>query len=167
MLCQIVPQHATAILGASSTSWKYHAAGIASTRRFLAVMKDNASFQDSPPPLDAVPVTVLRETPTLLRCSIPPSSPEPVQNAAQAPICATFTDYLATLPLWEWDLIKHDLESYFPDNSLCELLQTKNVDILGASDGGHEDDYGSFGWVIRTNHEVIWDCEGIARGYPM
>jgi hypothetical protein len=119
-------------------------------------MKNTASFQDSPPPFDAVPVTVLCETPTLLRCSIPPSPPEPVQNAVQTPICATFTDYLATLPLWERDLIKHNLESYFPDTSLCELLQQKNVNTLAASDGGHKDDYGSYGWVIGTEQEIIF-----------
>jgi hypothetical protein len=28
-------------------------------------------------------------------------------------------------------------------------------------------EYGSFGWVIGTNDEVIWECEGTARGYPM
>jgi hypothetical protein len=46
-------------------------------------------------------------------------------------------------------------------------MQQTNVNILVTSDGGHKDDYGSFGWVIGTKQEVIWDCEGIARGYPM
>jgi hypothetical protein len=55
------------------------------------------------------------------------------------------------------------------DSSLYELLQQSNVKILIASDGGHRDDYGSFGWVhvIGTQHEVIWECDGVARGYPM
>jgi hypothetical protein len=42
-----------------------------------------------------------------------------------------------------------------------------NANVLVASDGGHKDDYGFFGWVIGTNQGVIWDCKGIARGYPM
>jgi hypothetical protein len=54
-----------------------------------------------------------------------------------------------------------------PASSLCELLQQTNVNIVVASDGGHKDDYGSFGWVIGTKDEVIWDYEGVARGYPM
>jgi hypothetical protein len=29
------------------------------------------------------------------------------------------------------------------------VTPTENVNILAASDGGHKDDYGSFGWVIR------------------
>jgi hypothetical protein len=33
-----------------------------------------AKFQDSRPALDAVLFAVLRETPTLLRCSLPPDS---------------------------------------------------------------------------------------------
>jgi hypothetical protein len=43
----------------------------------------------------------------------------------------------------------------------------KQTTILAASDGGQKDDHGSFGWVMGTKDEVIWDCEGIARGYPM
>jgi hypothetical protein len=75
---------------------------------------------------DAVPVTVLLDTPTLR------------------------------------NLLAHATEEYCPDYSLYKLLQQTNVDILVASDGGHKDDYGSFGRVIGTNHELIWDCEGIA-----
>jgi hypothetical protein len=49
MLCQMVqtPQHETATPGTANTSWQYYPAGIASTRRFIAVSKDAASFQDS------------------------------------------------------------------------------------------------------------------------
>jgi hypothetical protein len=74
MLCQIVPTTNNATFGTSSTSWTYHPAAIESTRQFMAVLGSGASFQDSRsrPPPDAVPVTVLFETPTLLRCSIPP-----------------------------------------------------------------------------------------------
>jgi hypothetical protein len=74
---------------------------------------------------------------------------------------------VATLPLWERDLLAHATEVCCPDSSLYELLQLWNINILVASDGGHKDDYGSFGWVIGTEHEVIWDCEGTTRGYPM
>jgi hypothetical protein len=66
MLCQMVqtPQHETATPGTANTSWQYYPAGIA-TRRFIAVSKDAASFQDSRPPPDAVPVTVpLKHLPT-------------------------------------------------------------------------------------------------------
>jgi hypothetical protein len=64
---------------------------------------------------------------------------------------ATFADYVATLPLWERDLLAHATEEHCPDSSLYELLQQTNVNILVASDGGRKDDYGSFGWVIGTN----------------
>jgi hypothetical protein len=57
-------------------------------------------------------------------------------------------------------------ELYCPDSSLHELQQ-KNTTILAASDGGQKDDHGSFGWVIGTQDGVVWDCEGVARGYPM
>jgi hypothetical protein len=46
--------------------WQYHPAEITHTRRFLAVSTSNDPFQDSRPSLDgAVPITVLRETPTV------------------------------------------------------------------------------------------------------
>jgi hypothetical protein len=92
---------------------------------------------------------------------------EPVHDTARSTICATFDEYIATLPRWERDLLVYVAEYFCPDSSLYELLQQSNVKILIASDGGHKDDYGSFGWVIGTQHEVIWDCEGVARGYPM
>jgi hypothetical protein len=92
---------------------------------------------------------------------------EPVHDAARALNCATFAAYVATLPLWEQDLLAQATEVYCPDSFLYELLQQRNVNILVASDGGKKDDFGSFGWVIGTKGEVIWDCEGTARGYPM
>jgi hypothetical protein len=91
--------------------------------------------------------------------------PEPSHDTVRAPINATFADYVATLPLWERDLLAHATEDHCPDSSLYGLLQQTNINILVASDGGHNDDYGSFAWVIGTNHEVIWECEGIARGW--
>jgi hypothetical protein len=69
--------------------------------------------------------------------------------------------------LTKQDLIAHTTEGFLPDSSLYELLHKRNVNILVASDGGHVDVYGSFGWVIGTQAEIIWDCQGTARGYPM
>jgi hypothetical protein len=71
--------------------------------------------------------------------------PEPVHDAARSPICATFEEYIATLPLWERGLLVYVAEFFCPDSSLYELLQQSSVEILIASDGGHKDDYGSFG----------------------
>jgi hypothetical protein len=83
--------------------------------------------------------------------------PEPVHDAARSPICATFEEYLATLPLWVRDLLVYVTEYSCPDSSSYGLLQQRNVNILVASDGGHEDGYGSFRWVFGTKDEVIWD----------
>jgi hypothetical protein len=92
---------------------------------------------------------------------------ELVHDAARALNCVTFAAYVATLPLWEQDPLAQATEVNCPDSSLYELLKQRNVNILVASDGGKKDDFGSFGWVIGTKDEVIWDCEGTARGYPM
>jgi hypothetical protein len=93
--------------------------------------------------------------------------PEAVHDTSPAPPCETFAEHIATLPQWERELLAPATEQDFPDSSLCELLQQKNTTILAASDGGQKDDHGSFGWVIGTQDEVICDCEGVARGYPM
>ena len=126
-----------------------------------------ATFQDSRPPPDAVPVTVLPERSTQIRCSLPDMPTATLHETIPTTMCATFGDYISTLPLWERDLLVNATEEYLPDYPLYQLLQQRNVNILVASDGGHEDDYGSFGWVIGTKDEVICDCQGIARGYPM
>jgi hypothetical protein len=160
LVCQMVAQQAAVPLGTPVTSWQYHPAGIVSTRRFIAVSTSAVFFQDSRPPPNAVPVTVLLEALTILRCPIPPMPPD-IQ------FCATFDEYIATLPRWERDLLVCVAEYFCPDSSLHELQQQSNVKIIIASDGGHKDDYGSFGWVIGRKDEVIGDCEGVARGYQM
>jgi hypothetical protein len=90
------------------------------------------------------------------RCRL---EPEAVYETARTSI----TEYVATLPPSIRDLLAHATEEFYPESFLYELLKQKNAKILVASDGGHKDDYGSFGWVIGTKDEVIWDCEGVAR----
>jgi hypothetical protein len=70
MLYQKVPPPATATTG-TKASWHYHPAQITHARQFLAVSKSN-TFADAHPEIDAVLVTVLFETTTLLRCSLYP-----------------------------------------------------------------------------------------------
>jgi hypothetical protein len=167
MLCQMVPQQATAPLDTSSTSWQYHPAGIDTSRRFLTVSTRQAYFQDSRPQPDAVLVTVLFETSTPIRCSLLPTPLEPAREEERPTNSDTLADHITTLPLWERDLIAPAMEGFLPDSSLYEVLHKRNVNILVASDGGHVDAYGSFGWLIGKQAEIIWDCQGIARGYPM
>jgi hypothetical protein len=52
-----------------------------------------------------------------------------------------------------------------PRYSIETVAATKG--LLVVSDGGAINDYGSFGWVLGTDQEVVWECKGIARGYPM
>jgi hypothetical protein len=93
--------------------------------------------------------------------------PEAVHDTARTSTCETFAEHVATLPQWERELLAPATEQSFPDSSLYELLLQENTTILATSDGGQKYDLGSFGWVIGTQDEVMWDCEGVARGYPM
>jgi hypothetical protein len=124
----------------------------------LAVSTHAASFQDSRP----------RPTRSFLK----QAHSSGVHFRPRRPsLCTTrhksITDYIATLPQWERDPIAHATDNFFPDSFLYQLLQQRNVEILVASDSGHKDDYGSFGWIIVTQDEVIWDCQGIERGFPI
>ncbi len=147
-------QQATEPIGTTATSWQYYPALIDCSRRFIIVSTSAESFQDSRPPPDAVPVTVLLETPTLLLCSVPPMPPEAVHDTSGTPPCETFAEHIATLPQWERELLASATEQDFSDSSLCELLQQKNTTTLAASDGGQKDDHGSFGWVIGQSQNL-------------
>jgi len=51
-----------------------------------------------------------------------------------------------------------------------DLIDQEGTKILGVSDGGHKDDYGSFGWAIATDMEPktnLVQNNGLARGQPM
>jgi hypothetical protein len=66
-------------------------------------------------------------------------------------------DYLTTLLMWERDLL-----ATIRYCSIVSILLQRNATRLVVSDDGQKRDYGSFGWVIGTEDEVLWDCQGIA-----
>jgi hypothetical protein len=110
LLCQMVSPPAYAPSG-TATSWHYHPVEITHTSRFLTVSTSND--------------TVLLETPTLLRCSLPPMSPDFVLATIRSPICATFADYVMTLPMWEQDLLIHAMEK-----PLATFINCRNKRML-------------------------------------
>jgi hypothetical protein len=64
------------------------------------------------------------------------------------------------------NLLVHAMEKLLATPSYQLLLQ-KDPTLLVGSDGGAINDYGSFGWVPRTDQEVLSECKGIARDYTM
>jgi hypothetical protein len=52
---------------------------------------------------------------------------------------------------------------------LYEPLNQKHLTLLAISDGDADvpKNYGSFGWVLGTEHEILLECKGIVRGYPV
>jgi hypothetical protein len=110
-----------------------------------------------------VPVAVLRETPTLLRCSLPPNS---VLAKQRSPTCAAVADCVTTLPMWERDILVYAMERPLA-TLLYNLLLQKNATLLVLSDGGAFKHYGPFGSVLGTEQKVLWECKGNARDYQM
>jgi hypothetical protein len=51
-----------------------------------------------------------------------------------------------------------------PTISLYELLTQNNTTLLAVSDSGADvpKSYGSFGWVLGTDREILWECKYIA-----
>jgi len=77
-----------------------------------------------------------------------------------------FWAYIETLPAWERDLLLSVV--IFPEWD--DIIDQEETKILGVSDGGHKDDYGSFGWAIATDMEPktnLVQNNGLARGQPM
>jgi len=60
-----------------------------------------------------------------------------------------FWAYIETLPAWERNLLLSVV--IFPEWD--DIIDQEGTKILGVSDGGHKDDYGSFGLAIATNME--------------
>jgi hypothetical protein len=77
------------------------------------------SFQNSCPPLDAVPIRVLRETPTLLRCSFPPIPPDSVLDTMHSLICASFAAYVTTLQVGRGSRCSRNGETSHDSLYLC------------------------------------------------
>jgi hypothetical protein len=47
---------------------------------------------------------------------------------------------------------------------LYQLLLQNDATLLDVCDGGAIKEYGSFGWVPCTDHEVLWECEDTLNG---
>jgi hypothetical protein len=74
-----------------------------------------------------------------------------------------FQEYIDTLPLWKWELL---VGISCPDNidKLAQHLVTGDK-LFICSDGGAKKHSGSFGWVIASATDSLWECSGIATGW--
>jgi hypothetical protein len=133
--------------------------GIASTRRFIAVTKNATFFQDSRPPSDATPVTVLLETPTLLRSPL-----YAVRGCADVTHLRFVSRSITISQLYRSGrrTSSFTIQSSTVLISLHELQQ-ENVNILVATTEATRTTTAPSGWVIGTETEIIWS----SRGYPM
>jgi hypothetical protein len=102
-------------------------------------------------PMMRYPVTVLQYTPTPLRCSLPFIPLGSVFDTRLSSTCATFPDYVTTLPMWERALLVHAMEKPIA----TPVGATKDATLLVISDEDAIDEYGSFGWVPPTAQEVL------------
>ena len=78
----------------------------------------------------------------------------------------TWNEYVVSLPSWEKDLIgiNHEMENM---TGLCSALINESTILFAVSDGGNVGPFGSFGWVVGTTDEIMWEGAGVARGSPM
>jgi hypothetical protein len=130
----------------------------------IAVTKNATSFQDSRPPSDATPVTVLLETPTLpvLRSA----AAEAVQRHHLRFVSRSITisqlyrsgRRTSSFTIQSSTVLIFPYTSYFNKRTLTSWSRTTEATRTTMAPSG---------WVIGTETEIIWDCQGVARGYPM
>jgi hypothetical protein len=77
----------------------------------------------------------------------------------------TFHEHITTSPDWERELLEAATELKSRE-ALCEVMLQPGA--MAASNGGAipELHMGSFGWVMATDDEVLWECKGPVRGVP-
>ena len=78
----------------------------------------------------------------------------------------SWEEYIRSIPRWEGTLIQLTNEAPSFRGLWQELIDALATIIL-VSDGGCADPYWSFGWVIATENEILWEGTGVARGQPM
>jgi hypothetical protein len=96
-----------------------------------------------------------------LNYAIPPTSTVPA-IPPQNPL-TDWDEYILSLDPWEHDLIV-DSQS---ELTLFTAMQDLNAILLIVSDGSQKFTYGSFGWLIGTQTQILASCSGAARGCPM
>ena len=77
----------------------------------------------------------------------------------------TWQQYICEITEWERTLLHHNWETN--TSSLSAVLQDENAKVMAVSDGGQIGDIGTFGWVIGTESEILWEGQGAACGQPM
>jgi len=78
-------------------------------------------------------------------------------------------DFIATLPEWEQDLLQLSCDGNLDEaiTKLSEALQSNNY-LYFVSDGGADFPVrGSFGFVLATSNDVLWQGRGYVRGRPI
>ena len=68
----------------------------------------------------------------------------------------TCREYVRALPPWERHLIRYTKESE-NERGLCLTLIDEAAKIFIVSDGGYANSIGSYGWVVATETETLWE----------
>lgn len=77
-----------------------------------------------------------------------------------------FQHTISEIPQWEQELLT-GTRFLYPVHEIAQLWTSPNTDIYIVSDGGHIEQYGSFGWVVATDSTILIENTGAARGTPM
>ena len=117
-------------------------------------------------PMMRYPVTVLHYTPTLLRCSLPLILLSSVFDTIPSPTCATFPDYVTTLPMWERAILVHAMEKPIATPLYQLVLQRMLPSWSSATKVPLKIIVPSVGY-LALSRKSFYACKGIARGHPM
>jgi hypothetical protein len=157
MLCLNVPSSGTSATCIAPLLLGYTTQLITHTRLFLALYCN--TFADAM----RYPSRSSRDSHIILRCSLPPIPNAPVLDTIHPTTSTTFNDYVTTFDLTHLGRGSPLHATDSPTNiSLYELLTQKHTTLLDISDGGGDvpKSYGSFGWVLGTDQEILRECQG-------
>jgi hypothetical protein len=112
-------------------------------------------------PVDAVPVRTTRNG-SVLRI-IRTNTPARVRPEPSQPPITSFLEFVQSLPRWKKELLAGASIPAERDKLGQYLLSGKR--LLFCSDGGAKSHDGSFGWIIATDKEFLWECHGTAPGW--
>jgi hypothetical protein len=82
-------------------------------------------------------------------------------TAQTPPRCSQ--EYMESLPIWKAELLSGTFSTDQLDTLREHLLQAHP--LLMCSDGGAKGNTGSFGWVIATSRQALWEIIGTATGW--
>ena len=137
------------------------------TNKRTYILLDPASaIQDDSEPEDPVPVDIIATDSNHRPTKVSP--PAQLQNDPQPKPqpSGNLREYIQSLPPWERQLLQNIECLEMGNETLLEAIRQGKTILVGHN-GAHENEKGTYGWVIKAFDRTLWKGRGVAPGQPM